>query len=169
MAAKMTYFEMAKEAIASLKERTGSSAQAIKAYIADNHKEINFQQHLLRGALNKGAESGKLVKVKASFKLAVAEKKIVVAKKAPAAAKVAVAKKAAPKKAAVKKTPVKKAVKAKSSSSVKKSPAPKKASKAKAAPKKKVGAKAKKASPKAPKVKAAVITKSGRKTTPKKL
>jgi hypothetical protein len=30
MAAKMTYFEMAKEAIASLKERTGSSAQAIK-------------------------------------------------------------------------------------------------------------------------------------------
>jgi hypothetical protein len=45
---KMTYFEMAKEAIAVQKERSGSSSQAIKSYITANHKEINFQQHLLR-------------------------------------------------------------------------------------------------------------------------
>ena len=44
MAAKMTYFELAKEAIASLKERTGSSSQAIKGFIVANHPAINFEQ-----------------------------------------------------------------------------------------------------------------------------
>lgn len=108
-APKKSYFELAKEAIAALKERTGSSAQAIKAHIVANHPTIKFAQHLLRAALNKGSETGKFVKVKASFKLAADEKKVkkvAVKKAAPAA----VAKKAAaPKvvaKAATKKAPV---------------------------------------------------------------
>jgi histone H1/5 len=62
-----------------------------------NHPTIKFAQHSLRTALKKGAESGKLVKVKASFKLAESEKK--------APKKVAAKKVAAPKAAAVKKSP----------------------------------------------------------------
>ena len=58
-APKKSYFELAREAIASLKDRTGSSPQAIKAYITANHPSIKFAQHLLRAALNKGAEQGK--------------------------------------------------------------------------------------------------------------
>jgi histone H1/5 len=108
VASKKSYFELAKEAIAALKERGGSSNPAIKAYIVSNNPSINFGQHLLRAALKKGAESGKLVKVKASFKLAESVKtspKKVAAKKA-AAPKAAAAKKVtAPKAAAVKKSP----------------------------------------------------------------
>lgn len=98
-APKKSYFELAKEAIAALKERTGSSPQAIKAYITSNHSSIKFAQHLLRAALNKGVETGKFVKVKASFKLAASEKKAP-AKKAAPAAPAAVVKKAPAKKAA---------------------------------------------------------------------
>ena len=95
------------QAIAALKERTGSSPQAIKAHIVANHPSIKFAQHLLRAALKKGAETGKFIKVKASFKLGAEEKKAkkVAVKKvaaAPAAAKKAPAKAAAP----VKKSPV---------------------------------------------------------------
>lgn len=97
-APKKSYFELAKEAIAALKERTGSSPQAIKAYITSNHSSIKFAQHLLRAALNKGVETGKFVKVKASFKLAASEKKAP-AKKAAPAAPAAVVKKAPAKKA----------------------------------------------------------------------
>jgi histone H1/5 len=109
VASKKSYFELVKEAIATLKERGGSSSQAIKAHIVSNHPSIKFAQHSLRAALKKGAESGKLVKVKASFKLAESEKKApkkVAAKKvaAPKAAK-AVKEVAAPKAAAVKKSP----------------------------------------------------------------
>ena len=74
-APKKSYLELAKEAIAALKERTGSSPKAIKAYITSNHPSIKFAQHLLRTALNKGVETGKFIKVKASFKLAASEKK----------------------------------------------------------------------------------------------
>jgi histone H1/5 len=99
-AAKKSYFELAKEAIAALKERTGSSAQAIKAHIVANHPTIKFAQHLLRAALNKGSETGKFVKVKASFKLAADEKKKPAVKKvAPPADKKAPAPKSAAKKA----------------------------------------------------------------------
>ena len=106
-APKKSYVELAKEAIAALKERTGSSPQAIKAHIVANHPSIKFAQHLLRAALKKGAETGKFIKVKASFKLGAEEKKAkkVAVKKvaaAPAAAKKAPAKAAAP----VKKSPV---------------------------------------------------------------
>jgi histone H1/5 len=98
-APKKSYFELAKEAIAALKERTGSSPQAIKAYITSNHSSIKFAQHLLRAALNKGVETGKFVKVKASFKLAASEKKPP-AKKATPAAPAVVTKKPPTKKAA---------------------------------------------------------------------
>lgn len=110
---KKSYFELAKEAITALKERTGSSQQAIKAHIVANHPSIKFAQHLLRGALNKGADAGKFVKVKASYKLGAEEKKVkkavtkktVPATKAAVVAKVAAVAKAAPTKA-VKKAPV---------------------------------------------------------------
>jgi histone H1/5 len=105
-APKKSYFELAKEAIAALKERTGSSPQAIKAYITSNHSSIKFAQHLLRAALNKGVETGKFVKVKASFKLAASEKKAP-AKKAAPAAPAAVPKKPAAKKAAATAAPKK--------------------------------------------------------------
>jgi hypothetical protein len=41
---KKTYFELAKEAIESLKERTGSSSQAIKTYISVQYPEVDFAQ-----------------------------------------------------------------------------------------------------------------------------
>ena len=110
-APKKSYVELAKEAIAALKERTGSSPQAIKAHIVANHPTIKFAQHLLRAALKRGAETGKFIKVKASFKLGAEEKKVkkVVVKKVPAAAP-----------AAVKKAPVKAAAPAKKSPVAKK-------------------------------------------------
>lgn len=43
-APKKTYFDMVKEAIIALKDRTGSSSQAIKAYIVANNKDLDFQQ-----------------------------------------------------------------------------------------------------------------------------
>nr|P82899.1 RecName: Full=Histone H1B [Olisthodiscus luteus] len=42
-----TYYELIKAAILALKERNGSSAQAIKKYILENNK-IEFQQTFLR-------------------------------------------------------------------------------------------------------------------------
>ena len=41
-AKKPSYYELAKEAIASLKDRTGSSPQAIKTYIASKYPTIKF-------------------------------------------------------------------------------------------------------------------------------
>lgn len=87
-AAKKTYFEYARDAIVALKERNGSSSQAIKKHMCSANKDLKFAQHLLRDALKKGVDSGKLIKVKASFKI---NKDAVVKKAAP--------KKAAPKKA----------------------------------------------------------------------
>jgi hypothetical protein len=39
-----TYLEMATAAIAALKDRTGSSSQAIKAHIVANNKGLDFKQ-----------------------------------------------------------------------------------------------------------------------------
>lgn len=110
-APKKSYVELAKEAIAALKERTGSSPQAIKAHIVANHPSIKFAQHLLRAALKKGAETGKFIKVKASFKLGAEEKK---------------AKKVAVKKVAAAPAATKAAPKAKAAAPAKKAPAAKK-------------------------------------------
>nr|XP_043630056.1 histone H1-like [Erigeron canadensis] len=109
-----TYAEMVKDAIVSLKERTGSSQYAIAKHIEDNQKDLpaNFKKMLLV-QLKKLVAAGKLTKVKNSFKLAsavekpkkaVAEKKKTVTTKKPAPA---AAKKAPVAKKAVAKTPVK--------------------------------------------------------------
>lgn len=52
------------EAIKELKERNGSSIQAIKKHITVTHPTLNFTPHQMRSALKKGAESGKFVKVR---------------------------------------------------------------------------------------------------------
>ncbi|CAH1427016.1 unnamed protein product [Lactuca virosa] len=87
-----TYAEMIKEAIVTLKERTGSSQQAIAKHIEDTQKDLpaNFKKLLLVQLKNLVA-AGKLTRVKNSFKLGVVEKPTTV-KKAPAAAKKVVAK-----------------------------------------------------------------------------
>ncbi|CAI8602886.1 unnamed protein product [Vicia faba] len=76
-----TYSEMIKDAIVSLKEKNGSSQCAIAKFIEEKNKPLpsNFKKLLLQN-LKKDVASGKLAKVKASFKLSLAAKKPVVAK-----------------------------------------------------------------------------------------
>lgn len=153
------YIEMISAAIASLKERNGSSRQAITKYIQANYKVGDLCASFVKQALKRGVTSGALVQTKGtgasgSFKLAkkVVEKKKPVAKK-PAAKKSTPKKKPAAKKTA---TPKKKAAsKAKKPSSAKKA-AKKPAAKKPAAkkPAKKAAAK-KPAAKKTPKKKAA--------------
>ncbi|MGD7340726.1 histone H1/H5 family protein, partial [Ralstonia pseudosolanacearum] len=67
-----SYLEMITEAITTLKERTGSSQFAIAKFVEDKYKSklpANFKK-LLLVQLKKLVASGKLVKVKNSFKLA---------------------------------------------------------------------------------------------------
>ena len=149
--------DMVNAAVKNLKERNGSSLQAIKKYIAANYKvDVNKLAPFIKKAVKTGVTSGKLVQVKGkgasgSFKLSAASTKApkekaakaAKPKKAKAAKKTgaAKAKKASPKKAAKPKkakTPTK-AKKAKSPKKPK-APKPKKAAKSpkkKAAPKKK--------------------------------
>merc|ERR1712144_153627 len=119
------YEQMVKAALVALKDRTGSSAQAIAKYMKANFKEHpdNMQKQLSK-CLKRCVENEKLKKVKASYKLGTlkADPK----PKKPVKKKV-VKKKPAKKKAAKKKAAPKKA----------KKPAKKKAAKKKAAPKKK--------------------------------
>ncbi|KAG2574175.1 histone H1-like [Panicum virgatum] len=127
------YFEMIKEAITALKERTGSSSHAIAKYMEDKHGPslpANYKKMLsiqLRGF----AAKGKLVKVKASYKLSDAAKK-----EAPKA-KPAAAKTAAPK-------PAKAAAKPKKSAAAAAKPKKTAAGTKRKAPEKKVVAKPKK-------------------------
>lgn len=53
------------EAIKTLKERNGSSVQAMKKYIVATYPDVGgkFAPHQLRAALKKGTETGKFVKV----------------------------------------------------------------------------------------------------------
>ncbi|XP_062233696.1 histone H1-like [Phragmites australis] len=93
------YFEMIKEAILALDGKPGSSSYAIAKYMGEKHRDVlpaNYRK-VLAVQLRSFAAKGRLVKVKASFKLAPAEEK-----KAAAAA---AAKKAATKR---KRTPAKK-------------------------------------------------------------
>ncbi|KAM0951781.1 putative linker histone H1/H5, domain H15, winged helix-like DNA-binding domain superfamily [Dioscorea sansibarensis] len=65
------YLEMIGEAITALEERTGSSQYAIGKFIADKHKNKlppNFAKVLLV-QLRKFTASGKLIKIKNSYKL----------------------------------------------------------------------------------------------------
>ena len=52
------------EAIKALKERNGSSIQAIKKHITSSHPTLNFTPHQMRSALKKGTEAGKFIKVR---------------------------------------------------------------------------------------------------------
>lgn len=132
------YSEMIAAAIGALKERTGSSRQAITKYIQATYKVGESAGTHVKQALKKGVASGALKQVKGtgasgSFKLAEKPK---VVKKKPAAKKPA-AKKPAAKKAAAKKPAAKKAVKAKKPAKkvVKKKPAAAKKAKKPAAKK----------------------------------
>lgn len=149
-----TYLEMIVAAISTLKERTGSSRQAINKYINANYKVKDSANVPIKQALKKGVLNGNLKQVKgagASGSFKVADKKV--AKKGTKAATKGTAKpkkvkKPAAKKPAAKKTTTKKAKK------VVKKPAAKKVVKKVVA--KKPAAKkavAKKAARKAPKKK----------------
>ena len=149
------YIDMIKAAILALKERSGSSRQAIEKYIKANYKVGEVGSHL-KMALKRGAASGKLVHTKGvgasgSFKLPKEEKKEKkpkkpAAKKRPAAkpkkpaakkpAKKPAAKKPAAKKPAAKKAAAKKpAAKAPAKKPAAKKPAAKKLAKKPAAKK----------------------------------
>jgi len=155
------YGDMIAAAIGALKERTGSSRQAILKYVTANYKVGDSASTHLKLALKRGVATGLFKQVKGagasgSFKLAEKPKKVVKKKpaaKKPAAKKATTAKKATPKKAAKKsggkKTPAKK--------SAKKTPAKKPAAKKPAAkkPAKKTAAKKK------------TVTKKGKKTAKK--
>ena len=135
------YSDMIAAAIVALKERSGSSRQAILKYISANYKVGDHAGTHLKLALKRGVTSGALKQVKGtgasgSFKVADKPK---VAKKKPAAKKPAAkktpkkAKKATPKKAAKKpaaKKPAKKPAAKKPAKKVaKKKSTPKKAKK----------------------------------------
>jgi len=144
------YIEMIVAAITSLKERSGSSRQAIVKYIKANYKVGDNADVHIKMALKRGVASGTLLQPKGtgasgSFK--------VIKKDAPK--KKPAAKKPAAKKPAAKKPAAKKA---KKSTPKKKAPA-KKSSSAKKAKKP-----AKKASP----AKKPVAKKAAKKKTPKK-
>ena len=113
-AAHPPFASMIAAAIKALKERNGSSRQAILKYICANYKvDATKAQGLVRRALKKMVDNKKLVaggaagkKGAGCFKLAVKEEK-----KKPAAVKKPKAKKAAAKKPAAKKAAKKPAAK----------------------------------------------------------
>ncbi|KAL4378557.1 hypothetical protein GQ457_02G003650 [Hibiscus cannabinus] len=88
-----SYEEMIKDAIVSLKERTGSSQYAITKFIEEKQKNLpgNFKK-LLLFHLKKLVAAGKLVKVKNSFKLPSARSKTETTTSAPAKKKPAATK-----------------------------------------------------------------------------
>ncbi|KAG0055876.1 hypothetical protein BGZ83_007165 [Gryganskiella cystojenkinii] len=150
-----TYKEMIIAALLHLKDRNGSSRQALKKYIAGNYKVGEQSDLHVNVAIKRGVETGDFLQPKGQsgpIKLAKKEpkKKVVKEKKAKKPA----TKKAAPKKAAVKKDGTKAAPK--------KATAVKKATK-KASEKKSTGEKAK-----APKKAAAPKEKKAKSAAPKK-
>ncbi|XP_044175315.1 late histone H1-like [Acropora millepora] len=165
-----SYIDMIKAAISALKERNGSSRQAIEKYIKSNYKVVEVGPHL-RMALKKATAKGTLLHTKGvgasgSFKLAKVEKKPKkksAPKKKPLAAK--------PKKPAAKKSPKKAPKKAKKAAE--KKPAAKKTDTKKPAAKKLLSKKAvaKKPETKKPATKKAMrkpVKKPAAKTTSKK-
>ncbi|MBA0845131.1 hypothetical protein Goarm_022336, partial [Gossypium armourianum] len=76
-AARPPYFQMIKEALLALKEKSGSSPYAIAKYMEEKHKAVlpaNFRK-ILGLQLKNSAARGKLIKIKASYKLSEAGKK----------------------------------------------------------------------------------------------
>ncbi|CAD6220850.1 unnamed protein product [Miscanthus lutarioriparius] len=148
-AAHPPYAEMILEAIAALKERTGSSSVAIAKYVEAKHGgklPTNFRKQLTV-QLKKLAAAGKLTRVKNSFKLP-PPRPVTTDAKPKAAAKPKVAKtsaKASPAKAAAKKAAAPAAAaKKKAVASPKKAATPKKAAAAAAPTRKGAARKAKK-------------------------
>ena len=121
------YATMVQEAIKDLKDRTGSSTVAIAKWVESKYTLPDTFKKSLSTALKKMTEDGKLVKVKASYKLGAAlkaaPKKVV--KKKPAAPKKKPATKVTKKKV-VKKKPKKVVKKPKKAAPKKKTTAPKK-------------------------------------------
>ena len=155
------YMDMIKAAVAALKERGGSSRQAIHKYIAANYKVGDSLSTHLKLALNRGVASGKLLQAKGkgasgSFKVAPAVK-VAKPKKKAAPKKKPVATK--PSKPAPKKKPVVK------KAAAKKKPAAKKDAKS---PNKAVAEKAAKKAVKKPAAKKAAAKKPAKKTGAKK-
>ena len=168
-AAHPKYVDMIRAALESLKERGGSSRQAILKYIMANFKvgnDVNSINSHLKLALKSGVKKGALKQAKGtgasgSFKLGEKPK----TEKKPKAKKVTKPKAAKPKKAAgEKKTAEKKKKSPKKAAAPKKVKTPKKKAPAKSP--KKAAAKPKKA--KTPKKTAAKKAKSPKKTAAKK-
>ncbi|PNE09478.1 Histone H1.1 [Cryptotermes secundus] len=163
--------EMVGNAIRSLKERGGSSLQAIKKYIAANYKvDSEKLSPFIKKYLKTAVASGELVQTKGkgasgSFRLAAAKPERSAVTDAPARGS---NRSAGPKE---KKKSVKSKQKAPKKASVKKVPEKKKASPAKG---KKLPSKAKKVAkvptkkPKAPRPRTAAKSKAPKKSSPKK-
>ena len=113
------YEDMVKAAIVALKDRNGSSVPAITKYLGANFKLPENFKKILSTQLKNLVKSGKLLKVKASYKLGEALKKV------PKKPK----KKAAPKKKKAAKKPKKKAAKKPKKAAKKAAKKPKKAAK----------------------------------------
>lgn len=127
------YIEMIVAAIGSLKERSGSSRQAIQKYVVANYKVGDGAGNHLKLALKRGVSGGSLKQVKGtgasgSFKLAETKAKKAPKKKKPAAKKPA-AKKTAPKKKATPKKAKKPVAKKPAAKKAAKKPMKKKAAK----------------------------------------
>merc|ERR1711981_1099249 len=106
-----TYEKMIKAALVALKDRTGSSSQAIVKYMKANYDLPENFSKILSRFLKQYVENGKLVKVKASYKLGSLKtetkpKKKKVVKKKVVKKKTTAPKKKAPKKKAPKKKKV---------------------------------------------------------------
>ena len=163
--------EMVVNAIKSLKERGGSSLQAIKKYIAANYKvDSEKLSPFIKKYLKSAVASGELVQTKGkgasgSFKLAAAKTEKSVVPAAPARGRASSAPKvkkpsaAKVKKAKVQKKAVKTAEKKKRASPAAPKKSPSKVKKASKVPTKK---------PKAPRPKTAAKPKAPKKSSPKK-
>ena len=69
-----SYFDLIKAAILALKERGGSSRQAINKFVSAK-KGAGFKSAVFNKALRTAVDAKKLVQVKGSYKLAAAVKK----------------------------------------------------------------------------------------------
>lgn len=157
------YVDMITEAISSLKERNGSSRQAIVKYIKANHPVGTSADTHIKAALKRAVTSNVLVQTKGagasgSFKVAAKAK---APKKKPAAKKPKTPKKAA----AAKKPAAKKAKKTPKKAAAAKKPAAKKSAVKKPAAKKPA---AKKPAAKKPAAKKSAKKPAAKKAAPKK-
>ena len=158
------YIEMIQAAVSALKERNGSSRQAIIKYIKANYNVKETCEAHIKMALKKGVAAGTLTQVKGtgasgSFKLA---------KPAPKPKKEAPAKKPATKKPAAKKTTKKTPTKKPAKATTKKTPTKKKPAKKATSAKKPAAKKAKKPVAKKPAAKKAKKTPTKKKPAAKK-